>query len=516
MGLLDSLFVPPRLQATWNPTDDRWYGPVPGPMTAAGIRVDEEGARMLSAWYRGRDLLATTLAMLPLNVYERLANGSGAQVARMNPLHDVLHSKPNSWQDSYGYRRMKMFHLIDFGNGYDFIRPGARGFADQLWPIHPPLVTPEQLPSKRVIYHVRDEKTGQTKTYTQDDIFHLRGASDDGVVGKGVLRYARENIGIALRVESYAANIFGKGTLNGGWIKVPGVLNDDAGKRMARSFLSAPGEEHIPKVLEQGSEFQPNTLTPEDAQMLLSRKFSVTDIARWLGVPPHMIGDLERSTNNNIEQQGQEFVTYSLGGWLSLFEFSINDQLILNTERFYAEFNRDALVRGDLETRTTANVANVNAGIRTVDEVRAQENWNRRGGKADELRDPANITGKGAKGGPQDNQRPGRTGVPESRAEAITAASASRLLKIEVTAVQKLTVKHGKSQDDFAVAITAFYSSHATRVIEMLLMSEADAAGYCASQASRVMAGWVAALEEFQTEGYAQGLAAWALESEAA
>ena len=85
--------------------------------------------------------------------------------------------------------------------------------------------------------------------------------------------------------------------------------------------------------------------------MLLSRKFSVTDIARWLGLPPHMLGDLDRATFTNIEHQGQEFVTYSLGPWLSLWEFAVNDRLILRPETYYAEFTRDALVRGDIATQ---------------------------------------------------------------------------------------------------------------------------------------------------------------------
>ena len=131
--------------STPGPADDYWYGPVGGLMTDAGIPVSAEGAQKLSAWYRGRDLLATILAMLPLPVYERLPHDGGANVAREHPLYDVLHDRPNDYQDAFQWRRQKMYHLIDHGNGYDWIVPGPRGVVDQLQPIHPTLVTPEKL-----------------------------------------------------------------------------------------------------------------------------------------------------------------------------------------------------------------------------------------------------------------------------------------------------------------------------------------------------------------------------------
>lgn len=513
------------LRATWSPTDDRWYEPYPGASTSAGIPVNEEQAQKVSAWYRGRDLLATTLAMLPLQVYERLPDDGGSEVARSNPLYYVLHDEPNPWQDSFTWRRQKGYHLIDHGNGYDRIIPGARGFVDQLHPIHPTLVTPQQLDSGRVVYHVRNPRTNQSKTHTQDEIFHLCGASDDGVVGKGVLKYARESIGTALATEGYAAGIFGKGTLNGGVIENPGTLDDDAGRRMAISFLTKPGEWHIPKVLEQGSKWIPNTMSPEDAQMLLSRKFSVDDIARWLGVPRQMLMNSDPSFGN-AEQFRQDFIDFTMGPWLSMWEFAIKRQLVLNQSRFYAEFTRDALVRGDLAARSKAEVDYVNAGVRSVDEVRGQNNWNKRGGKADELREPQNITGKAQAPEPDEKpETPARKATTSGddsasasllKAQAITHASAERLLRKEVAAVQKAAVRHARDEDGFVQAVTEFYAKHAELVALTLQMSQADADTYCAGQADQIVNGeWLAALDLWQTAAYAGGLAAIALEEAA-
>lgn len=507
--------------ASSGPTDDFYYTPIgtSGP-TAAGVHMDADAAQKLSAWYRGKDLLSTSLAMLPLHVYERLANGAGAETARTHPLYDTLHTKPNAWQDSFTYRRLAMRHLIDFGAHYAFIKEGSRGFVDQLWPIHPKLVTPRQSPSTgRIVYDVRDEKTGRTTPYTQDEVFCLLGASDDGITSKGILQWARESLGTASATESYAARVFGRGTLNSGVITVPTKLDDDASKRMARSFITSAGDWRLPKVLEQGASFTPSDMSPEDFQMLMSRKFSVDDIARWLGLPPHMLGSLDRATFSNIEHQGQEFVTYALGPWLSLWEFGINDQLVLNQQRFFVEFNRDALVRGDIAARWTAHVSAVNAGIKSVDEVRGVENLNRRGGKADELREPQNITGKAAvPDTPAKAEPPARKPAPvpdggAALAQAIVVESAARILRKEVKAVQRFAVQHAGDADAFAAAVTEFYAKHQQLVAESLLMPADAAAQYCAGQARQLLAGPAVPVAEQWLEGtYARGLAAWALE----
>lgn len=500
--------------STPEPTADFWYRPIGyGAMTVAGQRVDPEGAKKISAWFRGRDLLATSLAMLPLNLYERLPDDGGAEIMRAHPLHDCLHRKPNVSDDSFVWRWQAMFDLIDHGHHYDWLTIGQKWALDR---IDPTLVTPERLANGRTVFHVRDSKTGQTTTHTQDDVFHLQRAE-----GKGILESARDSLGLTLATERYAGSIFGHGSLRAGSIKVPGSMDEDSAKAMASSFVTAAGEWHMPRVLPNGADYIPDTgMTPEDAQMLLSRKFSVNDIARWLGLPPHMLGDLDRATFSNIEHQGQEFVTYSLGPWLSLWEFAINDQLVLQPNRFYVEFVRDALVRGDIKTRWEAHVAAVNAGIKSVDEVRRVENLNKRGGKADELREPQNITGKPTVAGSDpepDEDEPEDEQQESARATAIVQQSAARLLRKEIQAVQKLAVRYAADGDAFAAAVTEFYAKHAELVAVTLQMSDREASGYCAGQAAQIVSGnWIAAVEQWGSDAYAAGVAAIALEGEAA
>lgn len=498
------------------PADDYWYNPV-GTMTEAGVRIDVDQAKKLSAWYRGRDILATVLAMLPLQLLERLPNNGGAQPAKSNPLFDILHDKPNVWQDSFQWRRQQMYHLIDHGNGINRIVPGARGFVDELRPIHPTLVTAKQLETGRILYDVKNPRTNQTTTFTQDELFHLRGASDDGIWGRGILEYARTSLGTASATESYAANIFSRGTLNGGTIENPGTLDTEAAKRMANSFVTASKNWHMPKILEQGSVFKPNMMTPEDAQMILSRKHTIDDIARWLGVPRLMLENSDPSFGN-AEQFTQNFIDFVMGPWLTLWEYAIDDQLLLAPQKYFAQFTRQALVRGNFKDRVEGLAALVNAGIYSVDEARDVEDMNKRGGKADDLREPQNITGKPtAQSAPPDPapKAPART-PPTAKASAIVVESASRILRKEIAAVQKMAVRHAANGDDFAAAVTEFYADHATLVSQTLQMSKADTDGYCAGQAAQIVDGdWLAALEQWKSDDYAAGLAALALEEAA-
>jgi len=516
MGLFSRLLAGDLHAGAPGPADDYWYGPVGGVMTPAGIAVDELGAQKLSAWYRGRDILATILAMLPFPIYQRLPNDGGAEQAPDHPLYDVLHDQTNDVDDAFQWKRAQMFDLIDHGHGYSWIVPGARGFVHQLVPIEPTLVTPKRLSTTlpngariagREIFDIRDPQTGRTSTFTQDEVFHLRGAG-----GKGILEHARMSLGTALATESYAAHTYGRGTLNGGFIEVPGTLDPEASKRMAESFVTSAKDVHLPKVLEQGSKFTPNKMSPEDFQMILSRKFSVDDVARWLGVTRTLLENSDPSFGN-AEQFWQSFLTISMGGWLALFEFAVNGQLILAPKKYFAQFTRAAIARGDLAARWTAHVASVNAGIVSVDEVRGVEDLNKRGGKADELREPQNITGKPKAEDPapddaEDPPAPKKKTPPspeDDKARAIVTESAARVLRKEVQFATRAAVKCADDAVGWIVAVDAFYLTHHELVMATMLVDEPTARAYVAIQRADLLDGL--AVTEHWTPTYLASLA---------
>jgi hypothetical protein len=208
-----------------------------------------------------------------------------------------------------------------------------------------------------------------------------------------------------------------------------------------------------------------------------------------------------------------------MGNWLSLWEFGINDQLILNPRRFFAQFNRAAFVRAKFAEQSAGLVSLVNAGLLTVDEGRGILDRNKRGGKADELREPQNITGKPAvpdktEGDESPKPRPKPTPPDEgnAKAEAIAVESAARLLRKEIAAVSALAVKHAASEDDFVAAVSAFYVKHAVLVAQTLQIEQAEAEAYCAGQCRQLLDGpWYTALDLWREPNYAAGLAALAL-----
>jgi hypothetical protein len=253
--------------------------------------------------------------------------------------------------------------------------------------------------------------------------------------------------------------------------------------------------------------------------MLLSRKYTVDDIARWLGVSRTLLENSDPSYGN-AEQFWRTFLVQSLDTWLKLFESSVDDQLLLAPRKYYAKFNRDDFYRGDLAARATAETMYVNAGILSVNEVREANDWNKVPGKADELRQPQNITGKPTAEESEDEPpaKPAKAAAPmpsedSAQARAIVTASASRLLRKEVAEVQKLAVRHAGNEDAFVNAVTSFYLKHADLVSSTLAMTPEAAADYCVGQANQIInQDWLAALEFWQTPTYAAGVAALALD----
>ena len=522
MDVLGRLLTGSLRAATPGPTDDFWFGPV-GTTTPAGVRVSPEIANKVSAWFRGREIIATGIAMLPLDMFENLPNDQGPQKASGHPLHDLIHHQPNDWLNAFDWRRMLGYHLIDHGNHYAFIEAGDRGFASQLQPIQDPTtVTPKLVNRRRKVYEIKDPKTGGSTTALQDEIFHLHILSTDGVQGRGVLSYARDCLGLTSVLEQFASRIFSRGTLSAGALEVPGVLTDDASRRMAQSFSTSHGDWHLPKVLEQGAKWvQSEGLTPENAQMLLSRKFGIDEVARFLGVPRHMLENSDPSFGN-AEQFNRNFIDFTMGWWLVLIEMSINTQLVSAPQKYYAEFNRNAIARGDLSTRWAAYVDAITTGTYTRNEVRRMENRPSLPG-LDEPLTPAHLTGK---------QPAARSAAPKApapappaavvlpdpepvspQAHAIAVAAACRVLRKEVAAVQQLAKRHASDADAYAAAVTEFYAGHAALVAQTLLMPPGTAAVYCAEQAGQLLGekGGLAALDAWGQPAYATWLAEWAL-----
>jgi len=277
------------------------------------------------------------------------------------------------------FRETLQGHLGTWGNAFAEIEWGPDGYVRALWPLRPDRVQVGRI-NGEVAYRLR-LPNGENVVLPGFRVLHIPGFGFDGLVGYSPVQLARESIGLAMATEEYGARFFGNGANPGGVLKHPNKLSATAQDNLRKSWNemhSGLSNQHRIAILEEGMDYVRVGIPPDDAQFLETRKFQVVEIARWFHVPPHMIGDLDRSTNNNIEQQSLEFVTYSLGPWLTRWEQNCKLKLLLPAERgtYFVEHLVAALVRGDIQTRYNAYAVGRQWGWLSADDVRESENMN--------------------------------------------------------------------------------------------------------------------------------------------
>lgn len=386
---------------------DFWYGPTGGTLTSSGMRVNATSAMQLAAVYACVRAITRPIASIPLKTYRYLPNGKGKAEAPEFPLYRVLASQPNQWQTSYEFREMMQSHLLLRGNAYAEIVPGPLGAVQELRPINPDRVKVSRLPNQRLRYDVT-QPDGSNQPLNQDEMFHLRGYSDDGVVGLSVIQvFAREVIGLHLAGQESAARSYRNSAQLGGVVSGPKKLDAEAYKNMRESWQGTYGDpSNAGKVafLEQDFKFYPITVSPKDAELLASRQYGAVEIARIFGVPQHKIGVLDKATFANIEQQSLEFVQDTLLPWAVQWEQTIGRDLIVPSQQdtFFAEFVLNGLLRADFATRMGGYSIAIQNEIMNPNECRALENMNGYEG-GDEYRnrmvnpDPVTAPGLGKK-----------------------------------------------------------------------------------------------------------------------
>lgn len=379
-------------------TEDQVRDFLRGSATASGAIVTESSAMRVAAAWRCVNIIAGSIATLPLDLIKRV-DEKRREPAVGHQLRKILTVKPNPWQTPSEFRRMMQAHLLLRGNAYARkVMLGNR--VEALIPLHPDRVQAEQVDTLAMIYKVRG-KSGSIVTLAQKDILHLRGMSLDGVTGLSVLSNMRESLGLALQTEQAGARLFRHGMLTGGVITHPGKISDAAAKNLRQSMDEKSGAENAGKwiLAEEGMKFEPVSLSAEDAQWLGARDFQRYDIAMFFGVPPHMIGATEKTTSwgTGIEAQGTGFVTYTLSDWIKTWEESIKRDLMQEAEweSLDARFNVNGLLRGDAKARWEGYVKALQWGVYSPDEVRALEDKNPRpDGMGGIYYDPPNTAGQ--------------------------------------------------------------------------------------------------------------------------
>lgn len=344
--LSQSWFGPPRLPGE---THGMWWGSA---RTKAGQVITEEVALTISAVYAAVRILSETSASLPLNVYRQVDDRT-KELARKHPVYRVIHDAPNEEMTATVFWRTWETYKLLWGNAYAEIGWDPGGNCRALHLIAPWRVEPKRRENGKLYYQIDG---GREADIEAADMLHVPNMSLDGITGRSVISFARESLGMTLAAEGYGQSFFGSGGVPSGVLEHPGKLSGDARTNIRTEWNQVHSPAHGGQnaqiaVLMEGMKYNKVGMPPEDAQFLETRGFQIPEICRWFNLPPHFLRDLSRATYSNIEEQGIDFVIYSLTPQLVEREQEINRKL-LRTPETYAKHNVYALLRGNMEAQS--------------------------------------------------------------------------------------------------------------------------------------------------------------------
>lgn len=359
--------------------------------TASGKYVTERSAMQMTAVYCCVRILSEAVASLPLQFY-RYTDDGGKEKAVEHPLYFLLHDEPNPEMTSFIFRETLMTHLLLWGNAYSQIIRNGKGEVVALYPLMPDRMRVDRDEHGRLYYEytvydaddVDGRKgtngVGRTVRLQPHDVLHIPGLGFDGLVGYSPIAMAKNAIGLAIATEEYGSKFFANGAAPSGVLEHPGIIKDPSRVRESwQATFGGSGNANMIAVLEEGMKYTPISISPEQAQFLETRKFQIDEIARIFRVPPHMIGDLEKSSFNNIEQQSLEFVKYTLDPWVSRWEQAMVRALLTPDEKkkYFFKFNVDGLLRGDYQSRMNGYATARQNGWMSANDIRELENLDR-------------------------------------------------------------------------------------------------------------------------------------------
>lgn len=350
--------------------------------SSAGKAVTERSSMQMTAVYACVRILSEAVAGLPVHLYRYTSEGS-KEKAVDHPLYFLLHDEPNPEMSSFVFRETLMTHLLLWGNAYAQIIRNGKGDVVALYPLMPNRMQVDRDQNGQLYYQYQ-MSTDEAPTMKQgtvilkpSEVLHIPGLGFDGLVGYSPIAMAKNAIGLAIAAEEYGSKFYANGAAPSGVLEHPGTLKDPSKVRESwNAAFGGSSNSHRVAVLEEGLKYTPISINPSEAQFLETRKFQIDEIARIFRIPPHMVGDLEKSSFSNIEQQSLEFVKYTLEPWLVRWEQSICRILLKPEEKrdYFVKFNVDGLLRGDYASRMAGYATARQNGWMSANDIRELEN----------------------------------------------------------------------------------------------------------------------------------------------
>lgn len=348
-----------------------------GTVTMTGLDIDEDSALTLSGIWAATSIISGAIGCLPTLTYK--TQGDQKQRAADHPVYKLLKTRPNPYMDAVTFKETLQSHCLLWGNGYAEIERSAGGIPVSLWPLLPNHVEPKFI-DRELKYFIKNSE-GPDQVLDSSQVLHIKGLGFDGIKGYSVVQYACENLALGLAAEKNAAAFFGNDSSPSGILTTPDVLkkaDKDAIEKAWEEKHRGLDSRYRIAILHSGLNWQQIGISAKDSQLIESRKFSINDVARWFSIPPHMLAELDRATFSNIEEQGIDFVRWTLNKWFEKWTQELDFKLFKANSGYFTEFLPDALLRGNTESRYKAyQIAlggNNNPGFMKVNEVRAKEN----------------------------------------------------------------------------------------------------------------------------------------------
>jgi HK97 family phage portal protein len=508
MGLVGRMLAgpvaDPRLARDVDPWSGAHWGVGGGVPTVAGVTVSAESVQTLSAVWAAVGIMSSDVAGLGCYLYRRMPGG-GRERADEHPLYELLAWQPNPFQTAFEFWELVVAHVLLRGNFYGRIYWDARtGQVAAIVPLVPDRMTVARLESGRLRYTYRRED-GSPDVLSQLDVFHVRGRSDDGITGLSLVKYGARSFGLGIAQDEFAARFFSQGATPSVVVSHPATLGADALENLRQSvsaFSTGLRNAHGVLALEEGAKAEALGISPEDAQLVETRKFSIEDVARWTRIPVHKLAAGEKAAAYaSVEANNTDYVVSSLRGWLVRMEQAIRRDLIVDQANYYAKFNAAALLRGDTAARGEFYRKMFEVGAFSTNQILELEELNGIGADGDRRFVPANLVPIDQAGRPepvvQAPPAPRPPGLP-ARARGVVEEACARVVRKETAALSKGAARHAANAAAWEACVREFYADHVTFVASSLRLPMAAARGWCEGQASRVLADGVAELESWE------------------
>ena len=457
--------------------------------------VTVEGSLSVTAVMAGLTILGEDTASLPLLLYRRLKRGKERATDR--PYYRLMHDAPNPEHTSMVFREILAGHLVGWGNFYGQLIWDRNGVVQEIWPLRPDRMSVfREGGTRKYIYR---PLKGPERAFRQDEILHIPAFGFDGLTGLSRIAQGRNAIGLSIAAEKFGSKFFANDARPGIVLKHPGKLGEGAFQHLSESWKQmhqGVDNSHNPAILEEGLDVQTIGIPPEDAQFLQTRQFQVSEIARIFRIPPHMIGDVTKTSSwgTGIEQQELGYLSHTLRPWLTRIEQQLNKDLLLADEKndYLFEHLTDVMLRTDTNARFQAYAQAITNGFMTRNEVRERENMNPLDG-LDETLVPLNMSVVGEEepdvvdqvddAPDETDESDGQRGRINADLEPFVLDMAQRIARREakeVTDAAKRWAEKGKSERYLAWLEQFYKQDHAeymTRTLAPLAVLNAESVG---------------------------------------